>query len=235
MTQSDSSMARFLQHAIAINNKAVGLMADGQSDTSILCFQAALQAMKEASNSSTASDLIEKAPFSLVSESTVQILKPCINALLPKIREHGYVYSHHFLLEQSSLNVDNETLLALYSATVLFNFGLALHKHGLLSGSEDAIRKALFVYDLAHALLRPCAMECGCEPFMVVIAVVFNNQAQIYLTLCEFENAKRQLLNLGTVLQSKYWQLCRTLPDSVVDELHLNYLVCHIPYASHAA
>lgn len=232
MAPSESCTLTFLQHAIAMNNKAIGLMALHQNSQGIDCFQTALRVLKEAFAANISQ---QETHSSLVLAHSNQILRPCIASSFPAKQEDGYVYNHYFVLDETSIRTDNEALVVLCSATVLFNYGLALHKHGLLRRSDSSINKALFVYDLVYDLMMPCAMDVACEACAALITVVLNNQAQICMVLCEFKNAQSRLQNVGRILQSKYLHLCNMLSAMVVDELHLNCLVSHIPYASHAA
>lgn len=233
MTLSDSHTATSLQHAMEMNNRAADLMVTGQNSQGLLCFQATIKAMKEASSSCTADSSTSKAHSFQVPESAAQVMKPCDKALLQRTQTHVYVYDHQFLFKQTvCTNGDNEALLALYSGTMLFNFGLALHTDGLVSGSDSYLRKALYIYEMAFYLLSPNAK---CESFAAVIAVILNNEANIYFSLGEFTKAERQFSNLADILHSMYLQLCQILSTAVVEELFLNTLVGHRPCASQAA
>lgn len=230
MTSPISQATSPLQHAIDMNNRAASFMVTGENSQGLLCFQATIRAMKEAS----AADFTHSKMDSIhVTESSHRMMKPCPKALLQQVQQHAYVYDHQFLFEDSTCeHIDNETVLALYSGTMLFNFGLALHTDGLVSGKDSYLKKALYIYDMALYLLRPCAR---CETFASVIAVILNNVANIYFNLGEFSDAERQFSKLGEILQTMYWPLRRLLSAPVVDELFVNTLVCQRPCASSAA
>jgi hypothetical protein len=231
---SDSQGVSPLQQAIEMNNRAASLMLMGQNNQGLQCFQATIRAMKEASTFRTSDSSIDKFHSTLIpDESASYIMKPCAKALLQQTQAHTYIYDHQFLFEESSgVHFDYETLLALYSGTMLFNFGLALHADGLKNGSNGFLRKALYIYEMALCLLRPNAR---CEPFAAVIAVTLNNEACIYSILGEFTNAERQFSHLADILRGMYWQISQVLSPPAVEELYLNTLVCRSPCASEAA
>lgn len=232
LSRYDFSEDSPLQRAITMNNKAAGLMMVGRYAQGIRGFQGAIQALKEASLSSAPYNVDQLVVSSPALESAARIMKPCINGLL-QVQEQGYVYDHHFLLEvQQSDSVDNDTILAIYSSAILFNFGLALHADGIRSGKNGALNKALYVYEMACHLLRPYA---ACESFAAVIAVILNNEARIHGERGDFRAAEHLFSDLSVILHSTYVQLCNVLTISVVDELYLNILVCQSPYASQAA
>jgi hypothetical protein len=232
---SDPHAATPLQQAIEMNNRAASLMLMGQNSQGLQCFQATIRAMKKASTFRTADDtLIDKFHSTLIpDESASYIMKPCAKALLQQTQTHTYIYDHQFLFEESSgVHFDYETLLALYSGTMLFNFGLALHTDGLIKGNNGFLRKSLYIYEMALCLLRPNAR---CDSFAAVIAVILNNEACIYSILGEFTNAERQFSHLADLLHGMYRQILQVLSPPAVEELYLNTLVCRSPCASQAA
>ena len=231
-SNNDSHTTSPLQQAIEMNNRAAGFMVTGENNQGLLCFQATVRAMKEASITCTSDDSFHK-QANLSPDFAIPMMKPCSKALLQQIQKHAYVYDHPFLFEPSQRSeVDSETLLALYSGTMLFNFGLALHTDGLMNGRDSYLRKALYIYEMALYLLQPNA-RCG--PFTAVITVILNNEADVYCQLGENANAERQFSHLADMLHSMYWPLREILSGPVVDELYLNTLVCTSPCASHAA
>lgn len=236
MTLSDTHMTTLLQRAIAMNNKAVGFMAMGQNSQGTLWLQSALEVMKDASSCSCSNDSIHKNTSPPVSKPPAHILMPCSIASLPRMQEQGYVYNHFFLLEDTDTNTDSdETMLALYSATILFNLGLALHIDGRMCGRDSSIEKAVIIYGMAYTLLTRFAIEADCQAFAAVTAVVLNNKAHICYERCDFKNATHYFLSLESILCSVNLHLCTVLSVAVVEELYLNTLVCQRPFASRAA
>jgi hypothetical protein len=107
-----------------------------------------------------------------------------------------------FCFEEGGASVDSAAVV------VLYNYGLALHRRGMVRGCETDLRRALQLYGMAFGLLQDEAMTTRYEMGRVGLALLAN-QAHLYQHFLQHERvtycmngiqsmlAKRQLMSLN--------------------------------------
>ena len=101
-----------------------------------------------------------------------------------------------FCFMEEVANVDSAAVV------VLYNYGLALHRRGMVLGKQTDLRRALQLYGMAYGLLQDEAMTSRFELGRVGLALV-TNQAQLYQHFLEFEKVENCLGHLQTMLQDR--------------------------------
>jgi len=170
-----------LHHACTLNNTGVSLLLSGDHVNGVASFQTALSLMKKA-----AADLNVYSQERVDSVSRLYNILSCPEIETKKFSseittESTFVYDIPFLLKYENDVTMDDLRTSFYSAVVLFNLALALHKQGQ-QGKENSLARALQLYHFCVQLLE--------EPMLAhpevasILAVVALNKWPTYITNC---------------------------------------------------
>ena len=101
-----------------------------------------------------------------------------------------------FCFTEDVANVDSAAVV------VLYNYGLSLHRRGMLRGNETDLQRALQLYSMSYGLLQDEAMATRYELGRVGLALAAN-QAQLYHHFLEHEKVQNCLSHLQTMLEKR--------------------------------
>jgi hypothetical protein len=130
------------------------LFASGQISEGIGGFQKAFLGIQKAALALLSANNIFKAekPPAIKVHSILSLR--VIRTLSLKLTQGviSYTYSRSFQLDLMDGEIDNDSMILLCSATVLFNLALAYHQQGL-QGKGTHLRKALRIYQICRRVL----------------------------------------------------------------------------------
>ena len=101
-----------------------------------------------------------------------------------------------FCFMEEVANVDSAAVV------VLYNYGLSLHRRGMLKGNETDLRRAMQLYGMAYGLLQDEAMSTRYELGRVGLALL-TNQTQLAHHFLDFEKVHGNLDHLRTMLENR--------------------------------
>ena len=85
---------------------------------------------------------------------------------------------------------------------VLYNYGLALHRRGMIKGNNSDLQKALQLYSMAYGLLQDDAMSTRYELGRVGLALL-SNQAQLFQHFLDHERVHYCVDRLQVMLERR--------------------------------
>eukprot|EP00977_Amphora_coffeiformis_P015381 scaffold4510_cov183-Amphora_coffeaeformis.AAC.66 len=101
-----------------------------------------------------------------------------------------------FCFVEEVANVDSAAVV------VLYNYGLSLHRRGMLKGNQTDLRRAIQLYAMAYGLLQDEAMSTRYELGRVGLALLAN-QTQLYHHFLDLEKVHSCLGHLRTMLENR--------------------------------
>ena len=231
-----------LQQAIAINNEGVQLLNSGSITDALRVLQSAVVVMKEASQvfADSAKALPPSAVASLTHNDCSQF---CLDqgtgcTLVGLQNDNCYVYDRPLLIPTDlkiSTQEDLHSAILISSTWIVFNFALALHQLGMISGKDAPLRRAVGLYDLTLRML--CRSDIDESMNAVLRCLALNNLAQLQYEYCEYEKSKYctdcmydLAVSTGCLDSS-----CSYLSESDIDEIKWNLVHLHPPTVAKAA
>lgn len=219
----------FIRHSCRRNNEGAILLLSGDCQGAMATFQDALSSIKQVVNDDEAvlqdtvkSTLPKEACFA-IRESTSK---------LPFL-ENGisYVYDRPLLLDLPT-SEDLDAVLALYSASILFNLALSCHMLGRL-GKESAFKRATVLYRMSMQLLQNCSASASNTPALLSLFAL-NNRAQIHYECCDYNQSTFCLKEMSRIMANATY-LYTVLPERDIEGLLLNVMLLERPSAAQAA
>lgn len=101
-----------------------------------------------------------------------------------------------FCFMEDVANVDSIAVVTLY------NYGLSLHRKGMVQGNETDLRRALQFYAMSYGLLQDEAMSTRYQLGRVGLALA-TNQAQLYYHFMEFSKVQYCLDDIQRMLEDR--------------------------------
>ena len=185
-----------LQQAAAINNESIFLLEAENLSGAIHALQRAIVVVKDGS---TPEVVAVKPSEGHNNDSTVKScnLPFCVRQCRLKLRglQNGlfYVYDRPFLIATNltpSTQEDHDAIILLFSTHILFNFALAWHQLGAISGRGPPLRRAGELYEFILKILRSSASNNNDTAYAVLKCLVLNNLAHIHYERCQYEESK---------------------------------------------
>lgn len=105
-------------------------------------------------------------------------------------------FNFAFCFTEDVANVDSAAVV------VLYNYGLSLHRRGMIKGNQTDLRRALQLYAMAYGLLQDEAMESRFELGRVGLALA-TNQAQLYHHFLDYDKVGNCLAHLQSMLENR--------------------------------
>jgi hypothetical protein len=188
---------------IRLNNMAVGLLHEGHLALAAAHLREALRTFKSQVTDERLPASQQKSSMPIMNVHLGERL--CSSDLIVSPNNAFRVYNQVFRFSetaagrsQGDYNEDRgpSTLLVL-----LFNFGLLMHRRGILEGKEVLLRKAVQLYGMASDLVQGTPLEAD-ENLCLLQLALWTNQGHIYSHFLDdqgsqscFENAKFILLS----------------------------------------
>jgi hypothetical protein len=88
------------------------------------------------------------------------------------------------------------------AVVVLFNYGLSLHRRGMITGHEIDLRKALQLYSMAYALLQDESLSSRFELGRLGLALLAN-QTQLYQHFIDHRRVESCLYHIRHLLECR--------------------------------
>lgn len=179
-----------LQQAAAINNESVFLLEAENLSGAIHSLQRAIIVVKDG-----AKPVAFKSEGNNDAVTSYRSLPFCVRQCHLKLRglQNGvfYVYDRPFLIATGltpSTQEDYDAIILLFSTHILFNFALAWHQLGAISGRARSLRRAGELYEFILKILRSSANND--TAYAVLKCLVLNNLAHIHYERCQYEESK---------------------------------------------
>ncbi|CAB9522817.1 expressed unknown protein [Seminavis robusta] len=154
-----------LQQIAHLNKVGVSCLASGSGADAVRAFKQALGVMAQVTQHPESSQLFQSR------------IHACSPVPIHGMKTPFYLYSNGLVFEAST-DID----IAFVNSVILFNLALAFHQRGLQCGREQALRKALSLYDLSTQLISDLSACSG-----ALLLVALNNSAQIQFELGEYQ------------------------------------------------
>jgi hypothetical protein len=240
-----------LTQATMLNNEGVHLLDSGEITGSIQLFERIVVLLKDFTHSCSG-DKVRSIP-SLDGPKEIaasQPVKTCesqanlqqlTGAKLDGLQNgHCYVYDRPLLLPTqfaTSTQQDIDSYMLTLTSYIMFNFALACHQYGKLSGREAPLSQASNLYDLVLTIL--CRSDIDNSTHSVFKCLALNNLAQLHYEACEYEKSQHCVACLYDLI---IWTECLDSPSSrchlsetEVEEIKLNLIHLHPPSSAKAA
>lgn len=156
-----------MQQTVDLNSKGVAFLADHEDVKALACFKEALRLMSEACNGS---DVANRTVQSQKGVETYQIPVELTGPIATSTSVMEPRYSQMFLLTREG-EKDYETY-SLYSAILIFHYGLALHRRG----DEVSLHRASLLYQHCLELLSAISDCFECD---LIAVEALGNMADI--------------------------------------------------------
>lgn len=229
-----------LQEALRTNNEGVQLLIGGSIVGALHAFQSAITAMKDAAASSHAAPSShDETPhtISLMSDRTERFfsLEQRQGSLAGIQNEHCYVYDRPLLIPSNPelLSEDEvDTFITTSSLFIIFNFAIACHQQGKVSGNEFALQRAGQLYNLTLKILATKGINS--ELLTVLQCLAPNNLAQLHYDQCDYQTSQSCVKTMHDLVVTTDC-LEDYLDETVAEEILLNLTYLQTPTAARAA
>lgn len=218
-----------------INNVGVNHLRNGNISRASHAFQSAIVIILEAATSIT-----EQIQTNILqnnhNDCSLFSLEQRPVTLTGLHNEHCYVYNRP-LIVQADLNMlsheDLDSFVLTFSTVVVFNFALACHQQGNISGAEVSLLKAGQMYSMALQILASKEINNN-DCHAVLQCLALNNLAQLHYDRCDYQKSQSCM---STVLDIVTTTICLSdhLDEKESEEIMMNLLYMQPPTAAHAA
>jgi len=246
-----------LHQAVATNNEAVYLLDSGNLAEAVCAFQRAVAIMKVAASSSVPppppSGIRSQPHRKNGSVKADSLFGFHHSSALPGLQYgHAFVYDRPLLIPQAAASVNLaraspsqvDSMVTVTSTILMFNFAMACHHIGKITGQDAPLQHAYQLYGLVLQCLQ-CNNNNDDEAHhhhpdesitLVLQCLALNNLAQ--LQYCEYSEFEKSRTCLAELLRTASKCACcfdlYLAPDQV-EELMLNLIHLDPPTAASAA
>ena len=221
-------MGRFAQ-AACLNNQGVTALLEGNDKAAVAALTQSINIMKqELSNVPENNDIKRSAPF-----SSNDYENRSTTGKLPGF--HGAQDSYIFAEAINIPEHGDQTVvdIQIYSAAVIFNLALAVHREGNTTGSASSMAKAQKLYLMVLEVLNNQYMNSRVAVIVKVAAI--NNLSQIRFDCGEYELVREGLAHLSTFLRASGNTSDAMLEEPKIQGLLMNVLLLKEPVIAPAA
>ena len=221
-----------LEKAIMINNEGVHRLNFGNISGALHAFQSAVVVMKEAAVSHAEYPALPNDR----NDCSLWGVEPRPGNLVGLQNEHCYVFTRPLLIPTDvkiSTPEELDSFVLTSSAIVIFNFALASHQFGNISGQQAPLRRAGRLYDLTLKILVRGENHYH-HMHAILQCLALNNLAQLCYDQCDY--AKSQ-----TCIETMYDLVATTdcldshLNEHEAAEIMLNIVHLQPPTVARAA
>lgn len=218
-----------VSQAIHLNREGVELLEMGSSTRAMACFQRALALMKAGIVD------FDDAPMD-ASEEVIVNLKPSSSCIAKLQTGCNYVFNRALMVVEDKHVLDNEKVLLINCAIILFNFALSCHQDGEY-GNVKSLRKASQLYNMTLQVLIDADMQDNDPSCAVIALLALNNRAQIHYDMMDYQESRICVIEMSSIMTSIQHQLdrCGALSDVDIEGLLLNMMLLEPPTAAQAA
>ena len=207
-------MTSFLSSQAVVNNEAVCGLINGDATGAIKGFQHAIAIVK---NTAEQRDFELKAQREGAGSGLT--FQPSDHALVGLQDGNLFVFDRPLFLAHGK--EDSCEQLEITSGILMFNFALACHQLGKLSGNTRLLHQAKHLYELT---LR-CSLNKNQEGALVLQCLALNNLAHILNQECDYSNSKMYMDRLATITDDDCLLLLTYYVEpQEVEEILLNLL-----------
>lgn len=179
--------------AIVKNNDGIQYMGSGNYASAVLSFRHSLATIKKLAAS------VELQPPTSQQQSWELDVFPCLSRVDDSNACAIFTKCFALVPPQDMNDLPSESATEVFSATVLYNIGLATHLEGLTRSRQrvNYCRKALRVYQIAADMLR--GLDATPETTALLLAAS-NNAASLALEMNDFDTFETHRECMGTIL-----------------------------------
>ena len=221
-------MDRFAQ-AARLNNQGVAALLEGDDKAAVAALTQSINIMKqELSNVTEDNDTTKSAPFSSddCENSSTTVELPGFH-----VTQDSYIFADAINIPEHG----DQTVvdLQIYSAAVIFNLALAVHREGNTSGNASSMAKAQKLYLMVLEVLNDQYMNSRVAVIVKLAAI--NNLSQIRFDCGEYELAREGLAHLSTFMRTSDNTSDAMLEEPKIQDLLVNVLLLKAPVIAPAA
>jgi hypothetical protein len=224
-----SSNMNSIKYACSLNNQGVELLVSGDLSRATRSLTRALSILK-----ATVKEVGTTSCSGMNLSSEDAELPFCESALaIPGLKDtHFYVYDHGIMLTGTA-NGENDDMLPLCSAAILFNLALASHHEARLHGHAKAFKKASLFYNVTVGILNASSMTNDMSVTLLTL-LALNNKSQIHNDQCEYIQSVDCLKAISRIMGSVD-SLYSILREDAIKGLLFNTVLLSVPTAAQAA
>lgn len=222
-----------LQEAIMINNEGVRLLSYGNISCALHSFQNAVTMMKEVAVAQA-----EKPRAIPPNDSSCSRFEPAPERpgnLVGLQNEACYIYDRPLLIP-TDFNIatleEQDSFMLMSSTFVIFNFALACHQFGKISGNEVHLLRAGQLYELTLKILSSAERDHAMHSVLQCLAL--NNLAQLHYDQCDYQKSQSYMESMFDLVMTTDC-LDTHLSEKEVEELMLNLVHMQPPTVAPAA
>lgn len=225
-----------MHEAVMVSNQGARLLSFGNIEGALKSFQHAVITMKNFTHQNGG----PPKAFDMVALSA----SPIEGTPETRVQEGVcYVYDRPLLIP-TDLNANTQheldSLVRTVSTYVIFNFALAFHQLGRISGQDAPLRQAAELYNTSFKILSRCCGDDNLNSKMnaTLQCLVLNNLAHLHYDHCEYEKSRScmdcmyDLIMFTECLDSSSFCF---LESKEIEEISLNLMYMKPPMAAPVA
>lgn len=233
-----------LNDAIMLNNEGARLLAMGNSTEALHLMQNAVHAMKDLPQSSAD-------PSNLFATQHNTSKHPCAAREMQLKKEHHhveidgllYVYNRPLIIPTNTtivMSEDMDSFVEVVSTYLIFNFALACHQFGKISGKDVPLKRAMELYDLfirtVSRLSANTRRNDVRQNYATLQCLVLSNLGQLYYDQCDYNDSQYCMDCMVDMIEStSCLNDTEYLTTLETEELLLNPVYLQIPTGASAA
>jgi hypothetical protein len=212
--------------AACLNNQGVAALLEGNDKAAVAALTQSIKMMKQEMSSR---------PSNSDSKKSTTLSDDCEHstAELPGFQgaQESYLFTEAIIIpETGNQSVVNTQI---YSAVVVFNLALAVHREGKNGKIESSMAKAQKLYTLASKVLNK--NQCMNRVAVIVKLASINNLSQIRFDCGEYELARKGLHHLSAFMRASGNTNNAMLEEPGIQCLFMNVLLLKAPVIAPAA
>jgi hypothetical protein len=223
-----------LHDAIALNNKAVEWMRNGNNDSALSEVNRSIFLLRSLGEKLPPATM-QTAQDSSPSAPCILFIPQCLR-LFELQDDRWFVYNHPLALSKDcklANPADLEMTICIASATVLFNFALLWHCQGIKTGQGLPLERARQLYELVVTVLEN--MESDEEMPGVLECLAWNNLAHIHYELGDHAQSQSCNDHVAEILLSTGCHLEAYLDSMDAEDVRFNMEYVRCPSTARAA
>jgi hypothetical protein len=213
----------FFAQAARLNNQGVTALLEGDDKAAVVALTQSIKMMKQAMSKPSNSDMKKSATLSDDCEhSTVEL--PGFQGDL-----ESYLFTEAITIPENGDQSELDTQI--YSAVVIFNLALPVHREGK-NGKIESMVKAQKLYTMVLKILNN---QCMNRVAVIVKLASINNLSQIRFDCGEYELAREGLDHVSAFMRASGNANNAMLEEPEIQALLINVLLLKAPVIAPAA
>jgi hypothetical protein len=214
----------FFAQAARLNNQGVTALLEGDDKAAVAALTQSIKMMKQAMSKPSNSDMKKSATLSDDCEhSTVEL--PGFQGDL-----ESYIFTEAITIPENGDQSELDTQI--YSAVVIFNLALTVHREGKNGKIESMVKKAQKLYTMVLKILNN---QCMNRVAVIAKLASINNLSQIRFDCGEYELAREGLDRVSAFLRASGNTNNAMLEEPEIQGLLINVLLLKAPVIAPAA